>query len=110
MPGIRSTAAWQKLRLQVLTEEPYCWLCGEPGPTTADHIVPLAIAPHLALERSNVRAAHGRKIPGVCPGNYGRGARPARGTQATPTRQAREPEWTFHDDAPPRITEHTWTL
>lgn len=75
MPGVRSTAAWQRLRAQVLAEELTCHLCGGPYPDTVDHLIPIVVAPHLALERSNVRAAHGRKTR-QCPGNYGRKAKP----------------------------------
>ena len=64
----RSTQAWRRLRARVLAEEHVCYICGrpvdfdakswEPWAPNADHIVPVELAPHLALERSNVRLAH----------------------------------------------------
>lgn len=69
---IRSTQAWRRLAKQVIREEPVCWL-QLPGctkiSTTADHIIPLIIAPQLALMRSNCRGACKR-----C--NYRRGNTP----------------------------------
>lgn len=66
-PEPRSGAAWDRLRLQVLAEEPDCWVCGDPiDPAlrwpdamcgTADHVRPLEDGGAL-LDRSNVRAAH----------------------------------------------------
>jgi 5-methylcytosine-specific restriction endonuclease McrA len=49
-----------------------CWLCGTDGADTVDHVIPLARG-GPRYELWNLRPAHGRKIPGVCPGNYGRG-------------------------------------
>ena len=64
----RSTQAWRRLRKQVLAQESDCWICGRPvdfdakpwmpWAPNADHIIPVELAPHLALERSNVRLAH----------------------------------------------------
>ena len=48
-------AAWQRLRLLVLAEEPLCRSCGASPATEADHIVPLSRASHLRLERTNVQ-------------------------------------------------------
>jgi len=67
----RSGRPWRELRLRVLAEEPYCQIRGEKCrgiATTVDHVVPLSIAPELAHERSNLRAACG-------PCNYAGGAR-----------------------------------
>jgi 5-methylcytosine-specific restriction endonuclease McrA len=75
---VRNTAAWRRLAKLVIEEEGgICWLCGQPGADTADHVVEVRVAPHLALVRSNVRAAHGRKrvleLDGFdCRGNFGR--------------------------------------
>jgi len=56
----RSQKPWRKLAAQVRAEEPMCWL-RLPGctirSTTADHIIPAAIRPELALVRSNIRGA-----------------------------------------------------
>ena len=52
--------AWKTLARQVVRDEPLCWL-RLPGctirSTSADHIVPLTVAPQLALVRSNCRGA-----------------------------------------------------
>jgi 5-methylcytosine-specific restriction endonuclease McrA len=80
----RGTAAWQRLRLQVLREEPRCWL-RLPGctgaSTTADHVIPVSERPDLALVRSNVRGACAH-----C--NYSRGAR-----ELVPTSRAAALDW-----------------
>jgi len=65
----RAASAWQKLRAQVLGEEPNCWVCDQPiDPAIAwpdpmsgsgDHVVPLE-AGGAQLDRDNVRAAHMR--------------------------------------------------
>ena len=51
--------AWQRLRLQVLADEPLCRFCAELGRVTAardvDHIVPIVQRPDLRLARSNLR-------------------------------------------------------
>jgi 5-methylcytosine-specific restriction protein A len=51
--------AWQRLRLQVLAEEPLCRFCAELGRVTAahdvDHIAPVARSPELRLVRANLR-------------------------------------------------------
>lgn len=56
----RNTAAWQKLRAQVIHEEPTCWL-QLPGctirSTTADHLINVKDNPALALDRRNCRGA-----------------------------------------------------
>ena len=56
----RGTRAWYVLRDQVISEEPLCWL-RLPGcsmlSTTADHVIPWVDAPHLAMERHNLRGA-----------------------------------------------------
>lgn len=70
MADPRSTAAWRRLRAQVIREEPTCqirlpvctWIS-----TTADHIISVDDRPDLALVRDNCRGACG-------PCNYSRGA------------------------------------
>lgn len=42
-----------------------CWICGHPGATQADHVIPVTERPELARELSNLRAAHGWPHP--CP-------------------------------------------
>lgn len=62
---LRQSRAWRKLVVQVVEEEPVCWL-RLPGCTywsqTGDHVVcvdalPLQGADPLVLERNNVRGA-----------------------------------------------------
>lgn len=58
---VRRTRAWRKLRDQVVEQEPDCRLryagiCTGAS-TTADHIVPIAERPDLALERANLRGS-----------------------------------------------------
>jgi 5-methylcytosine-specific restriction endonuclease McrA len=57
----RHTRAWRKLRDQVITEEPLCWLnfpdiCTHVS-TTADHLETVATRPDLAMVRTNLRGA-----------------------------------------------------
>jgi 5-methylcytosine-specific restriction endonuclease McrA len=56
----RSQKPWRNLAKQVVADEPICWL-RLPGctirSTTADHILPAAQRPELALVRSNIRGA-----------------------------------------------------
>lgn len=75
--AIRSSMAYRALARTVRREEQTCWLCGGDidltipyrDPDTKrinkmswsmDHIKPMSEYPDLALERSNVRAAHYR--------------------------------------------------
>lgn len=56
----RRTRAWRKLRDQVVAEEPDCQLrldgCTHTS-TTADHVVPFADRPDLAMDRANLRGS-----------------------------------------------------
>ena len=73
----RGGKAWRQLRAQILhASGGICWLCGRPGADTVDHIVPLSDGGH-PLDPANLRAAHGKRQPWGCPGNYGRGKRTA---------------------------------
>lgn len=70
--GQLSSYRWQKLRLQVIKEEPVCRLrlsCCTRWSTTADHIIPVSHRPDLKYMRGNLR--------GSCqPCNMRRKARP----------------------------------
>lgn len=62
--------AWRRIRAKVLEKGQPCYICGHPIDialpqqhplsATVDHIIPRSLAPHLALEISNLRAAHKR--------------------------------------------------
>lgn len=56
-------AAWQRVRLQVLREQPWC-KCGQKA-KDVDHLKPIATHPHLRLVRSNLiarcHACHSRR-------------------------------------------------
>lgn len=66
-PNSRAGNAWRLLREQVLSEEPDCWICGDPIDRSiewprdmsaeADHVTPLEDGGEL-LDRANVHAAH----------------------------------------------------
>jgi len=77
----RSSRAWKRLRLRVLEQSDVCWLCGQAGADTVDHIVPLSIAPHLGESPDNVAPAHRS-----C--NSKRGARMPTGARPLPTSRA----------------------
>lgn len=53
-PGGRG---WQRTRDDVLARDGWvCWLCGQPGATTADHVTPVAHGG--SDDPTNLRAAH----------------------------------------------------
>jgi 5-methylcytosine-specific restriction endonuclease McrA len=54
----RTTRSFKRLRARLLEESDICWLCGQAGADTADHVIPLSLAPHLAEEADNLRPAH----------------------------------------------------
>lgn len=56
--AMRKTHRYQTARKNVLVRDRgICWLCGRPGATTADHVVPLAMGGH-PYDEANLRAAH----------------------------------------------------
>jgi 5-methylcytosine-specific restriction endonuclease McrA len=70
---------WRRLLAQVLDEDgDICWLCGKPGATSGDHVIPVSVRPDLEFERWNVRPCHVR-----C--NTRRGNRPVRPAPRVPT-------------------------
>jgi len=55
---MRKTYRYQQARKQILKRDRgICWLCGRPGATTADHVVPLSKGGH-PFDPANLRAAH----------------------------------------------------
>lgn len=54
----RSSRQWKRLRARVLEDSDICWLCGQPGADTADHVIPRSVAPHLAESLDNLAPAH----------------------------------------------------
>ena len=73
---------WRKLRAQILAQSDICWMCGQPGADTVDHILEIKRG-GAVLDPANLRPAHGKKRPG-CRGNYSRSAGLRR---ATPRRK-----------------------
>ena len=58
MTDPRKTHRWQQLRLTILESSDVCWLCGQPGATEVDHILPYKHFPELVFDISNLRPAH----------------------------------------------------
>lgn len=54
----RTTRSFRRMRTRVLEESNICWLCGQPGADTVDHIVPLSVAPDLGEVAANMAPAH----------------------------------------------------
>ena len=54
----RAGSRWRALRRQVLEASDVCWLCGKPGATEVDHVLPLSQFPELAHDLANLRPAH----------------------------------------------------
>ncbi len=64
----RAGHKWRRLQARVFRTEAVCGLCHEPVDQTlswphpmsrsVDHIISIKVAPHLALERTNVQLAH----------------------------------------------------
>jgi 5-methylcytosine-specific restriction endonuclease McrA len=56
--SIYSNSAYLAARLLVLERDNWtCWLCGGPGATEADHLLPLSRGGSLA-DPANMKAAH----------------------------------------------------
>ena len=53
-----NTAAWRKLRAEILADHPDCAMCGLPGADELDHIIPAALGGQPT--RDNVRSVHAR--------------------------------------------------
>ena len=59
------SARWKKVRAQVRARDGECLECGDRERLTVDHVIPRAVAPHLAYAPDNLRtlcaSCHGRK-------------------------------------------------
>ena len=73
----RSTRTFKRMRARVLEQSDICWLCGQAGADTVDHIVPLSVAPEMGEDAANLMPAHR-----AC--NSKRGARLAENVRALP--------------------------
>lgn len=63
----------------MLAANSICWLCGLPGADTIDHEPPRKVLLERGLDPRDPkywRPAHGKKIPGLCEGNFARGVNP----------------------------------
>lgn len=55
-PAQRSSRPWRRARAAILRTSTICWLCGEDGADSVDHVIPVALGGTNAL--SNLRPAH----------------------------------------------------
>lgn len=76
--GTRRFAALS--RRVIARDRGVCWLCGQAGADTADHVVPVAERPDLAYSLANLKAAH-------------RSCNSARGWHTTPDGPGAEAAW-----------------
>lgn len=72
MPGSRPKrrggaegAVWRRIVKAVVSRDfGVCWICGHPGSKSADHVISVTERPDLAMEFTNLKAAH--SYPGGC--------------------------------------------
>lgn len=79
----RTGRPFRRVRADVLAASSICWLCGKPGATTVDHVLPVSKLPAdhpLLRDPANLRPAHQS-----C--NSSRGNRTTRGPQLSTSRQ-----------------------
>ena len=57
-PG-RQGRPWRRLAARVLNESDLCHWCGHGGANAVDHLIPLSLAPELAMTRANLEPIHG---------------------------------------------------
>lgn len=61
----KSGGMWRKLQaLTLASKGDVCGICGHPGSSDTDHIIPKHVRPDLAEEPSNLQPAHG--VTGRC--------------------------------------------
>lgn len=61
MPRRTADRAYRRARARLLAASTICWICGQPGADTADHIVPAAHLPpgdERHRDINNLRPAH----------------------------------------------------
>ena len=49
--------AWHDVRMRVLQASNICWLCGQPGADSVDHLVPVSLG-GAKLDIGNLAPAH----------------------------------------------------
>jgi 5-methylcytosine-specific restriction endonuclease McrA len=54
----RTTRSFRKMRLRILEMSDICWLCGQAGADTVDHIIPLSLDPSRGEDPTNLLPAH----------------------------------------------------
>ena len=54
----RKSYRWRQIRAQILESSDVCWLCGKPGATEVDHVLPYKHFPELVFDLGNLRPAH----------------------------------------------------
>lgn len=56
-----STRQWRTLRVRILQANDTCWICGQPGADSIDHVTPVARGG--SDNPSNLRPAHHNRPP-----------------------------------------------
>jgi len=73
----RPYTRWKRQVLELWGDQ--CHLCGHPGATQVDHLIPLSKQPHQPLDPELARPAHGSNAP--CP-VCGRACNQSRGNRS----------------------------
>lgn len=59
----RSTRTFRRMRDNTIAASDICIVCGHRGADSADHIIPIDIAPHLAEDPDNLGPCHHEPCP-----------------------------------------------
>ena len=57
MGNPRTGRPYRRVREQVLAEDDTCWICGNEGADTIDHLLPISRGGSI-LDRNNIKPAH----------------------------------------------------